>query len=125
MKNLLASLKQQKDDQRRAELDTALLHYEAKLGGELFGTVPADRRREFFCLDEHTWVWHEEWTDANGQRHAVTTRYDVRSNGVLKSQGGQSYQKLVGAEARNFYRAVDLYEQRLCGEYDRLLLQTA
>lgn len=123
--SLLSGLKAQKEIQRRAEIDKALIHFEAKIGGQLFGNIPATSRREFFCLDEHTWVWHEEWTDAaTGQRHVTTTRYDVRPSGILKSQGGQSYQKLAGVEARNFYRAVEQYEQRVSAQYNRML-QTA
>jgi hypothetical protein len=121
MKSFLASLKTQKEEQRRAEIQKSLLHYEARLGGELFGPIPEGRRREFFCLDKHTWVWHEEWNDDSGQRKSVTTRYDVRPNEVLKSQGTNSYQRLMGLEARNFYNAADLYEQRVTSELQRLL----
>ena len=121
MKNFLSGVKVQKEEQRRAEIQRALIHYEGKLGGQLFGAIPAGTRREFFCLDEHTWVWHEEWTDESGQRHVVTTRYDVRPGGVLKSQGHNSYQRLQGDEARNFAKAVKLYVQRVHGEYDRML----
>ena len=125
MKSLFGSLKAQKDQQRRAELHKALLHYEARLGGELFGPLPEGRRREFFCLDEHTWVWHEEWQDTSGKRQAMTTRYDIRPNGVLKSQGGHSYQKLSAAEADNFYTVVRLYGQKIIPEYDRMLVAAA
>lgn len=98
------------------------MHLEGRLGGEIFGPVQPGGRREFFCLDEHTWVWHEEWIDpATKKRRVVTTRYDVRTDGILKSQGGQAYQMLRGQEAQNFYSAVRLYEQRVLGEYDRML----
>jgi len=122
MINILANMKAQKEQQKRAELNKALIHYEARLGGELFGPIPTGTRREFFCLDEHTWVWHEEWTDkTTGKRHVMTTRYDVRPNGVLKSQGGKSYQKISGQEATNFYKVTKMYGQRICAEYDRML----
>ena len=88
-----------------------LIHNEALLGGRLFGVIKPGNRREFFCLDEHTWVWHEEWTDEKGQRHIVTTRYDVRPNGVLKAQGDHSYQYINLEEARRLYTAVDLYNK--------------
>lgn len=107
--------------ERRAQFRKALIHYEAKIGGRLFGAVPADRRREFFCLDKYTWVWHEEWTDEHGKRRAVTTRYDVRPQGIVKSQGHASYQMLTPEEARNFGRAVKLYTEQVTGEYRRLL----
>lgn len=112
------------DAQARADFRRRLLHYEAKVGGELFGPIPEGHRREFFCLDEHTWVWHEEWIDQNGERHIVTTRYDVRPNGVLKSQGGQSYQRLSDEEAIHLYQAALLYRDRVGGEY-RHMLQAA
>lgn len=120
----LASLFRPQDDMRRANFYKALIHHEAKIGGDLFGPIPTGNRREFFCLDEHTWVWHEEWTDKNGQRQYLMTRYDVRPNGVVKSQGHNSYQALTDEELRNFYRAVRLYGQKIGSEYGRLL-QTA
>jgi hypothetical protein len=110
-KNIVA----QKEDQRRAELYRNLIRHEAKIGGELFGPVPAGGRREFFCLDEHTWVWHEEWVDRNGQHQSKTTRYDVRPNGILKSQNGQ-YQQLSADEARNLRGAVVAYRDKVRAE---------
>ena len=119
-KKIIGSNSAQRHANREAELYRALIRREAKIGGELFGTVSAGGRREFFCLDEHTWIWHEEWLN-NGQRQVITTRYDVRPNGVLKSQGGQGYQRLSRDEARNLYRAVELYRQRVSAEYQRML----
>lgn len=109
------------DDQRRADLERSLIRRESAIGGKLFGPVPKGYKRSFFCLDEHTWIWHEEWT-VKGQRRAVTTRYDVRPNGVIKSQDGASSNQLVtGDEARNLYQAVTLYQQRVDAEYQRIL----
>ena len=88
--------------QRKAELYRDLIRHEAKIGGELFGAVAPGGRREFFCLDEHTWVWHEEWLE-NGERKIRTTRYDVRPNGILKSQNGD-YKAVASDEARNLMR---------------------
>ena len=111
---------QQIAEQKQAELQKSLIHHEAKIGGKLFGPIPKGGRREFFCLDEHTWVWHEEWHDKVGQRHALTTRYDVRPNGVFKSQGHNQYQALTPQESRNLYNAVKLYYQRVAPELMRL-----
>lgn len=116
---LVPQNKQQREAQREAELYKALIHHEAKIGGELFGPVAKGGRREFFCLDERTWVWHEEWTDKAGH-HVVTTRYDVRPNGVFKSQGNNSYQALSAQEARNLYNAMCLYYQRVMPELMRI-----
>ena len=117
---LLPKIFPRSEAERQAEIERSLIREEAKIGGELFGPIPAGHRREFFCLDEHTWVWHEEWL-SNGQRQIVTTRYDVRPSGVLKLQGGKSYQRLSKQEAINLCRATELYGQRVTAEYQRLL----
>jgi hypothetical protein len=118
--NFTPAAKARKQSQRRADIQRALLHYQARIGGEVFGPIPKGIRREFFCLDEHTWVWHEEWTDTHGKRQALTTRYDVRPSGVVKSQGGSSYQSLNQDEAQNLYNAIHVYEQRVGAELRRL-----
>ncbi len=112
-------------DQRHAEKHAReyrdLIRREAKIGGRIFGPVPKGGRREFFCLDKRTWVWHEEWVDAAGQRHAVTTRYDVRSNGVFKAQDGHPYQILSPDEARHLKKAVLMYNDLVKSEiYSRV-----
>ena len=118
---LLDNIVRQKAEQRRIEAQRSLLHYGARLGGEVFGPIPEGHRREFFCLDRHTWVWHEEWVDKDTtQRHVVTTRYDVRPNGVLKSQGTNSYQRLTTQEARNLHQAMTLYFERFGSELQRI-----
>ena len=109
------------DEERKAELERRLIRNEAKIGGRLFGPVATGRRREFFRLDSHTWVWHEEWQDYNGQHKMVTTRYSVRPDGVIKTQDGQTYQRLSLSEARNLYKATELYRQQVGAEYQRLL----
>lgn len=87
-----------------------LIREESAIGAQLFGPVPAGHRREFFCLDEHTWIWYEEWSDQNGQ-HSLTTRYDIRPNGVLKAQDGQPYQFVKGQELSNLTSAIVRYYQ--------------
>jgi hypothetical protein len=118
--SLLPKILPQSQADREAKFERELLALEADLGGTLFGQVPKGHRRQFFCLDEHTWIWHEEWKTGN-QRHAVTTRYDVRPTGILKTQDGKPYQRLSDDEARNLYRATDLYRQRVGAEYQRML----
>ncbi len=117
----LFHLSKQKAEQKRAEIYRALIHHEAKIGGQLFGPIPKDHRREFFCLDEHTWIWHEEWIDEQGNTRIMMTRYDVRPTGIVKSQGGQSYQSLSRDELKNFYRAAKVYTKQVQAEYQRML----
>lgn len=121
MLNILPAFSGKRAEQRRAELYRKLLHQEAAIGGELFGPIPAGHRREFFCLDKYTWVWHEEWTDQYGQHQNLTTRYTIRPDGILKSQGEQSYQRLSEDELRNLYRAAKLYRQRVGNTYHQML----
>lgn len=111
-KKLIKGISAQKEAQRKAELYSKLLRHEAKIGGEVFGPVQKGGRREFFCLDERTWVWHEEWIDQNGQHQYATTRYDVRPNGLVKSQNGQ-YKPVTRQEAINLVNAAKLYRERI------------
>lgn len=101
--------------ERQVDLYRNLIRHEAKIGADVFGPVPTGHRREFFCLDEHTWVWHEEWTDKHGLPVVQTTRYDVRPSGVLKSQNGQ-YQKVSDDEVRRLNRAAKLYVRRVSNQ---------
>ena len=112
---LRLSMASQKSAQRKATLYRKLLRHEAQIGGSVFGPVQKGGRREFFCLDEHTWVWHEEWVDSNGQHQFATTRYDVRPNGIIKSQNGL-YKPVGTREAQNLLQAAKLYRQRINDE---------
>lgn len=113
IKKLLKTLNGQKTANQAAEDYRNLIRYEAKIGGQLFGPVPKGSRREFFCLDEHTWVWYEEWRDQSGRLQRQTTRYDIRPNGVIKMQDGQPTRYVNLEEAQNLYQAVTLYNQRI------------
>jgi len=96
-----------------------LIRQESKIGAQLFGPIPKDHRREFFCLDEHTWVWYEEWNDPTSkQLRSVTTRYEIHNNGIIKVQDGHPYQNVEGQELANLMTAIELYyEQVLRGVY--------
>ncbi len=109
---LLSGLTEQKRLERKAELYRNLIRHEARIGGQLFGPVPVGVRREFFCLDKHTWVWHEEWTDKQGTQQVRTTRYDVRPDGIIKAQNGH-YQAITKTEALHLYDAINQYEKRV------------
>ncbi|HVI60809.1 MAG TPA: hypothetical protein VM535_01490, partial [Candidatus Saccharimonadales bacterium] len=122
--NFLPKFFTQADDQPAQPQDDKvarqLIRREAEIGGTLFGPVAKGHRRDFFCLDRYTWVWHEEWQQ-DGQHRQLTTRYEVRPDGVLKIQGNRPYQRLTKDEARNLYQATELYRQKVGGEYQRVL----
>lgn len=107
---------ERRQQERETKLYNNLLRHEAKIGGTVFGPIPSGTRREFFCLDEHTWVWHEEWSSQNGQRQVRTTRYDVRPGGVLKSQNGNHYQAVSASEANRLAQAAKLYREKVSKE---------
>lgn len=91
-----------------------LLRAESAVGRSLFGPIPAGHQREFFCLDERTWIWYERWIDpATKKPVEQTTRYEVHSNGIIKIQEGEPYKVLEGEELRNLESAVRMYHERI------------
>lgn len=121
LKKLLSVIMPVDVQTRNAQIYRNIIRDCARIGGGVFGAVPAGNRREFFCLDEHTWVWHEEWTDANSVRQARTTRYDVRPHGIFKAQDGQPYQPVSYEEAERLYMAASRYQQKVHEKFDPLL----
>ncbi len=89
-----------------------LIELESDIGRELFGPIPAGHRRDFFCLDSRTWVWHEEWKDVDGKTQTATTRYETQPNGILKVQSGRVYKYIEGEELTNLAIATRLYYER-------------
>lgn len=116
LRRVLQNTAQQRHQEREAELYRNLIRREAKIGGELFGPIPDGTRREFFCLDEHTWVWHEEWIDQDGRQQVRNTRYDIRPNGILKAQNGQDYREVTIEEAERLVDAIKIYTKRVRSE---------
>ncbi len=95
-----------------------LINAESEIGRQLFGSIPDGHRREFFCLDQHTWVWHEEWKQ-DKQTVSQTTRYEIRPNGIIKVGDGGQYKYVEGAELENLVLAMRLYyEQVMRGLYN-------
>lgn len=99
------------EEQMRTAIYRNLLKREAAVGGTLFGPLPEGTKREFFCLDQTTWIWHEEWTDKNGRKQIKNTRYDIRPNGILKTQNGQGYRMASLDESLRLQEAIALYLQ--------------
>lgn len=90
-----------------------LIQRESNIGRELFGPVPTGGRREFFCLDEKTCMWYEEYKDGNGQTVSHTTRYEIQGDKILKAQEGARYSYLEGTELQNLLTAINLYYERV------------
>lgn len=92
-----------------------LIRLEAEIGATLFGPLPRGNRREFFCLDATTWIWHEEWLDGR-KLQVATTRYEVQDGGILKVQEGARYSYVEGQELENLMTAVQMYYERVARE---------
>ena len=111
LKKIITQNQLERKEQRDRELEQKLLRHEAKIGGSLFGEMPSGGHREFFCLDERTWVWHEEWVDnQTGQKKTQTTRYDVRPDQILKNRNGQ-YWPVSKEEADHLLEAARAYRE--------------
>jgi len=114
--SILPKITPRSSEERQTAIKRELIRQEAELGAKLFGPVPRGHRRQFFCLDRHTWIWHEEWTDTAGKRHLVTTRYDIRPNGIFKAQDNQPYQLLSELETIHFCKAIKAYNKAVNAE---------
>lgn len=97
-----------------------LLRRESEIGATLFGPIAMGGRREFFLLDDATWIWYEEWTDVNRVRRSATTRYEVQDNGILKIQEGARYSYVTGQEYDNICSAISIYYERVAREVYRI-----
>lgn len=94
-----------------------LIRQESEIGSKVFGPVPSGHKRQFFCLDARTWVWHETWTEnLDGSEKSQTVRYEVRDSGILKSINGQDYAWVGAEEADNLAKAAVLYHQYVSSE---------
>lgn len=101
---------------KKLRSERELIQLESKIGSEIFGPVPKGRRREFFCLDENTYIWYESYKDEAGKEIESTTRYEIQGDKILKAQSGARYSYIEGDELENLARAVDIYHDRVLRE---------
>lgn len=94
---------------------TNLIRKEASIGGRLFGQIPANVSRSFFCLDEYTWVWHEDTVEANGSIKSNIIRYEIQPKQIVKVINKNRY-LLSDSEKQNFYKAVTSYQKKVFSE---------
>lgn len=107
------TLRMPKDKPAKKLTERQLIQLESEIGAKLFGELPAGRRREFFCLDKDTWIWHESGKNPEtGKHEEQTIRYEIHDNGVLKVLGGARYTFIEGQELENFVTATTLYYEQ-------------
>lgn len=110
--------KQKKSMKQMSERE--LLQLESNIGRELFGPVPKGHQREFFCLDETTYIWYESYKDTDGKEIELTTRYEIQGDKILKAQPGARYSYIEGQELENLLMAIGMYYERVMRTiYDR------
>lgn len=89
-----------------------LVRMESKIGATLFGPIPQGTKREFFCLDARTWIWYEAVTDTyTGKTSALTTRYEIRIDRIVKIQDGRPNTYASLEESRNLVTAMKQYRE--------------
>lgn len=113
IKRFLTAVQTQKAERQEVSEYRKLLRAAATIGGRLFGDIQPGHRREFFCLDKNTWIWHEEWIDSLGNKQVQTMRYDVRPDVILKTQDGSTYQALSATETENLITAARNYRSAI------------
>lgn len=102
---------------RRATKERDLIRKESKIGATLLGKIPTGHHREFFCLDEHTWVWYEEWFDSTEKMtKTMNVHYDFQPRGVLKIVDGIPTGYVVGAELKHLLETIRTYYKRVSQE---------
>lgn len=85
-----------------------LMRRESEIGRHLFGPIPNGVRREFFCLDEQTWVWHEE-----SAKETKVTKYLIKDKEIVKSVNGSHYERVSQQEAEHLRDAALLYQEKI------------
>ena len=91
------------------KIEREMIAKEAVVGATVLGQAPAGHTRQFFCLDNHTWIWNEQWIDTHGKQRSHQVQYDVRPDVILKRINGGSPLKLGDQELINFDQAVSRY----------------
>jgi hypothetical protein len=115
--NASTALKMPKNRPLKKMTERELLQLESEIGAKLFGDIPVGTTREFFCLDEKTWIWHEQKKNPKtGKLEGQTIRYEVHDNGILKVQEGARYAFIEGEELDNLVAATALYYEQVARE---------
>ena len=86
-----------------------LLDAESMIGRTIFGPIPVGHQREFFKNKNNIWIWYESWPNSLGEIEDMTISYEVRPAGVYKRSTNGGYEKITGAELKNFVNAVRTY----------------
>jgi len=111
---------------KRLSLERQIIRFESDLNKDIFGPIPKGHKRDFFCLEQNTWIWHEQFKSKDNQKHSIMTKYILRNNGkIIKSHNGSAYKLVQKKESINLLNAIILYTNRVQPEYNKLLQSSA
>jgi len=113
MASIISALKKYLGDNRTVYNN--LIRKESKIGGRLFGVIPSNVSRSFFCLDKYTWVYHEDTTLRDGTVRSNIIRYELQPDRIVKVINGNGY-LLSDNEKKNFLIATQNYQKRVFSE---------
>lgn len=107
----------QLSSQRKKAKLRDLIRRESQIGGTVFGVVPKGHVRDFFCLDERTWVWTEQWFDTTEKTEKMMqVQYEFQSRGVLKTVDGVAVGFVKANELARLLEAIYTYQQQVASE---------
>lgn len=113
IQRLFSTSSQQSGGSDNTLTERQLIECESEIGRNLFGPIPEGHQREFFCLDQSTWIWYEQWQDADQRTISQTIRYEISPAGILKVKENNRYSYIDGQELENFTLAIKLYYERV------------
>ncbi len=90
----------------------SLIERESRVGSSIFGSVPFGSKREFFCLDEKTWVWREKHNTKDGKVKVINTRYVIYQDRIDKIQNSEPSEISLD-EIENLLHAMQVYTDRV------------
>lgn len=91
----------------REALQREFIRRELQVTSDIFGETPKGIERKFFCLNKHTWIWHE-----NDHGQQTVTKYTIRPGEIVKSVNDESYRRVSVEEAQRFAQATRLYADK-------------
>ncbi len=102
---------------RKLNKERELIHLESKIGASLFGQIPKGHTREFFSLDEHTWVWFEQWYNEKLKTtEQMNIHFEFQPRGVLKVVNGEPRGYVEGQELTHLLQVIKTYHERVASE---------
>lgn len=91
---------------------------ESRIGGQIFGEVKPNERREFFYDQAKSWFFYQSLDEGSNNFRYVTLHYEVHPQGILRVSSDESTPNIFieGEELTNFVNSAQIYHDRVMGE---------